>query len=226
VRHGAIAANPVRDVARIPRKAKAPRALTDEEQRLLRKPLREDTVAVALDLPDLVDFMLGTGVRIGEACAVRYGAVDADTGLLQVTATVVRVRWRGLVIQESPKTDAGRRTIALPPFAIDMVNARRARLLYADDLDVVFRSPTGLLRDPNNTSGDLRAALDRARFDWVTSHVFRKTVATRLDEAGLSARQIADHLGHQRPSITQDVYMGRRGVTSAAAHVLDLDPSS
>jgi integrase len=31
--------------------------------------------------------------------------------------------------------------------------------------------------------------LNRAGFDWVTSHVFRKTVATRLDEAGLSARQ-------------------------------------
>jgi integrase len=52
-------------------------------------------------------------------------------------------------------------------------------------------------------------ALDRAGFDWVTSHVFRKTVATRLDEAGQSARQIADHLGHNRPSLTQDVYMGR-----------------
>ncbi len=41
----------------------------------------------------------------------------------------------------------------------------------------------------------------------------RKTVAPQLDEAGLSARQIADHLGHSRPSLTQDVYLGR-GTTS------------
>ncbi|MGY1702773.1 hypothetical protein [Geodermatophilus sp. SYSU D00766] len=34
-------------------------------------------------------------------------------------------------------------------------------------------------------------------------------MATRLDDAGLSARQIADHLGHSRPSLTQDVYLGR-----------------
>lgn len=53
-------------------------------------------------------------------------------------------------------------------------------------------------------------------YGWVTSHAFRKTVATRLDEAGLSARSIADHLGHARPSMTQDVYMGR-GVASAEA---------
>jgi hypothetical protein len=42
----------------------------------------------------------------------------------------------------------------------------------------------------------------------VISHVFRKTVATRSDEAGPSARQIVDHLGHDQPSLTQDVSMG------------------
>nr|WP_246066217.1 tyrosine-type recombinase/integrase [Geodermatophilus aquaeductus] len=62
----------------------------------------------------------------------------------------------------------------------------------------------------------MRRALDRAGFAWVTSHVFRTTVATRLDEAGLSARQIADHLGHTRPSLTQDVYLGH-GVASPEA---------
>jgi integrase len=39
----------------------------------------------------------------------------------------------------------------------------------------------------------------------VTSHTFPKTVAMRLDHARLSAGQIADHLGHSRPSLTQDI---------------------
>jgi hypothetical protein len=51
------------------------------------------------------------------------------------------------------------------------------------------------------------------------SHTCRKTVATRLDEAGLSAREVADHLGHAEPSMTQDVYRGR-AVASAAAEAL------
>jgi hypothetical protein len=55
---------------------------------------------------------------------------------------------------------------------------------------------------------------DRAGFDWVSSHTLRKTVATWLDDAGLTARQIADHLGHARPSLTQDVCLGRKVVTS------------
>jgi integrase len=55
----------------------------------------------------------------------------------------------------------------------------------------------------------------------VTSHVFRKTAATVLDEAKLTARMIADQLGHARPSMTQDVYMGRATVSRATADVLE-----
>ncbi|WP_369252606.1 tyrosine-type recombinase/integrase [Geodermatophilus amargosae] len=97
---------------------------------------------------------------------------------------------------------------ALPSNPVRDTPGRRTRRTAA--------GPRALLRDPFDTSSDLRHALDRADFDWVTSHVFRKMVATRLDEAGLSARQIADHLGHTRPSLTQDVYLGR-GVASPEA---------
>lgn len=81
-------------------------------------------------------------------------------------------------------------------------------------------SPTGRLLDLHNTNSDLRRGLDRARFDGVTSHGCRKTVATQLDEAGLSARQIADHLGRIRPSRTQDVHMGRGPASLEAAPAL------
>ena len=48
-----------------------------------------------------------------------------------------------------------------------------------------------------------------------------KTVATRLDEAGLTPRQVADQLGHANPSMTLDVYFGRQVVSAEAALVLD-----
>ena len=212
VRHGLLPTNPVREAAirRGPRTSHRPRALTVEETRQLRDRLAADPGAVRRDLPDLVDFMLGTGVRIGEACAIGPSAVDLETATLTVDATVIRIRGLGLVIQDFPKSTAGRRTLALPPAVVDLLRRRGIDHPSADaNVSVVFPSPQGRLRDPSNTSGDLRAALDRAGFPWVTSHVFRKTVATRLDDAGLSARQIADHLGHSRPSLTQDVYLGR-----------------
>ena len=64
--------------------------------------------------------------------------------------------------------------------------------------------------------------LDRSDVDRVTSHSFRKATATLLDRAGLSARVIADQLGHARPSMTQDVDMSRKAVDSRAVGALEM----
>jgi integrase len=110
--------------------------------------------------------------------------------------------------------------IAVPPNVVSIISRRMRTTKLRTDI-AIFPSPSGHLRDSSNTAADLRRALDDADFGWVSSHTFRKTVATRLDDAGLSARQIADHLGHAQPSMTQDVYMGRRVANSDAARVLD-----
>jgi integrase len=55
----------------------------------------------------------------------------------------------------------------------------------------------------------------------VSSHSFRKTVATLIDDSGLSARIGADQLGHAWSSMTQDVYMSRDQVHTDAAEILD-----
>ena len=41
-----------------------------------------------------------------------------------------------------------------------------------------------------------------------------------MDQAGLTARQIADQLSHSKVSMTQDHYLGRRGVGKEAATAL------
>jgi integrase len=222
VRHGLLTTNPVRDAParRTARTSRGPRALTVEETHLLQARLAADPAAARQDLPDLVAFLLGTGLRIGEACALRPSAVDLAAATLTVTGTVIRQPGQGLLIQDVPKTTAGRRTITLPPRTVELLRHRLTALTTTGDDPVIFPSPQGRLRDPSNTSGDLRTALDRAGFPWATSHTFRKTVATRLDEAGLSARQIADHLGHSRPSLTQDVYLGRGTASPRTAAVI------
>jgi integrase len=85
----------------------------------------------------------------------------------------------------------------------------------------VFPALLGSWRDPSNTQADLRDAFVAAGFDWVTSHVFRKTVATPMDHAGLSSRAAADQLGHANTSMTTDVYFGRKVAATGAAAVLE-----
>jgi integrase len=102
---------------------------------------------------------------------------------------------------------------------VAMLIRRRQETL--NPLGPVFPDRFGGLRDPHNTLGDLRRALDMAGYRWVTSHVFRKTVATVLDDAGLSARHIADQLSHARPSMTQDNYLARRAINPEAVAAIE-----
>jgi len=222
--YDALDANPVRDSMTIPQRRKeAPRALTPDETTELVDKLRSDEDAVnRYDLADLVEFMLGTGARIGEVCAARDEVLDLDSRAWEINATIVRVKGHGLVVQPRPKTAAGWRVLALPQHAVDIIQRREGELRLAAE-GIVFGSPNSRsLRDPSNTAGDLREVLDRLGYEWVTSHVFRKTVATRLEEAGYTPRQVADHLGHANPSMTLDVYFGRSVALADAAAVLNL----
>jgi integrase len=62
---------------------------------------------------------------------------------------------------------------------------------------------------------------EKLRVPEVTTHSFRKTVATLIDDEGLSARIGADHLGHSKVSMTQDRYMTRGRVHTQVADLLD-----
>jgi integrase len=79
----------------------------------------------------------------------------------------------------------------------------------------------GTLRDPDNFNKQRRAVRDELGAPDVTSHSFRKTVATLIDDEGLSARIGADHPGHAQVSMTQDRYMSRGRVHSQVADLLD-----
>ncbi|TQS40046.1 site-specific integrase [Cryptosporangium phraense] len=161
--------------------------------------------------------MLAIGVRIGEALAVLWSEVDLNAGTVEITSMIIRVKEVGL-LRKDTKSSAGQRTLRLPSWAVAMLErssggyVRMDRPVFPDSLDG--------FRDPSNTQRALREARGSDGFAWVTSHVLRKTAATILDEAGLSAREVADQLGHARPSMTQDVYMVCTAVTPRAARAL------
>jgi integrase len=224
-RHDALERNPVRALGPVSATTKkAPRAMTVPELRQLRAALTYDEQAVARDLPDLVSFMMAAGLRIGETTGLAWDAVDLELGTVDVRTAAIRVKGQGLVIKTT-KTDAGTRTLVLPQWCVTMLRRRACTLASSDDGTMarpVFPAPFGGWRDPSNTQADLRDAFTNAGFDWVTSHVFRKTVATVMDQAGLSSRAAADQLGHANISMTSDVYFGRKVLVTGAAAVLEI----
>ncbi|MFS0131793.1 tyrosine-type recombinase/integrase [Corynebacterium striatum] len=105
---------------------------------------------------------------------------------------------------------SGYRVLALNQQVMDML-VRRSQMNWPDNSQgLVFPNSLGHIWQRGYATKELRRVLDPAGLSWVTFHTFRKTVATRLDEAGLTAREIADQLGHEQPSMTTDVYMGAK----------------
>lgn len=227
-KHDAIAHNPVRSAGPINVRTTKPkgtrdteRAFTPEEQAAALSYAASDPTAHRRDLPDLLAFLAGAGARIGEACAVRWSSLDLAEGTAKLGPVVVRETGKGLRVQQEGKSVTSTRTIRLPADLVARLLARKVEAV-PNEWDVVFTSPRGHLRDPSNTCNDVSELLTAAGYEWATAHTFRHTVATVLDLAGLSAREIANHLGHKRASMTQDVYMSRHTVSDRAAELLSV----
>jgi Phage integrase family len=141
------------------------------------------TPAIRRDLPDLVAFMLATGARLGEACALRWSDVDFDRQLVSITGTVVRLPGKGLIIS-STKTTTSNRVLRLPGWIAELLHARRdnAAKDLRPDVTPVFPAPLGGLRDRSNTGrGRSRAGSGWCRW---TSWSCRRTTATSSSGCG------------------------------------------
>lgn len=211
-RSEAVRANPVRELERMSSSGnRAAIAVPLDELPALLDAVRADEGLRALDMVDVIVFCAGTGVRIGEACALRWDDVNLDTGV---------------VLIRKSKTDAGVRRLSLSAAVVAMLVERRVKGGPNDD-GVVFPTPLGRTRDPRAAARDWASA--RARLglnDRYTFHAFRKTMATLLDQAGLTARDIAEYLGHVNPALTQTVYMSKTVGGTRAAEAIDAALSS
>ena len=83
--YDALQRNPVRDASPVSSKPKKkPRSLsTMAEVRQLRAMVTYDNKAIARDLPDFIDMMLATSLRVGEAAAIRWSSIDLHAGTVQ-----------------------------------------------------------------------------------------------------------------------------------------------
>ena len=193
----------------------------DEQLRGLLPGLRASDYCREHDLADPFTILIATGLRRGELLALRWSDYDEAAGTLTVSGKVVRVTGKGLLRDDDTKSAAGRRTVALPKFAIEALAARRRLPYLGEHPTIMFPSTAGTWRDPNNFGRDWRRVREQLGLPEVTTHSFRKSVATLIDDRGLSARIGADQLGHARPSMTQDVYMARGKVHTQVADALD-----
>jgi integrase len=154
----------------------------------------------------LVLDMAFAGLRIGEVAGLRRKCVDATKGRLHVVETAVEVR--GHVYFGPPKTDAGVRTVTLPPTIAAELRAHLDRFTAGGDDALVFAGPDGgVLRPAGWRRRFWKPALEAAGLPTsLRPHDLRHTAVSLWIEAGVNIREITRRAGHQSVAFTLQRY--------------------
>jgi integrase len=156
---------------------------------------------------------LGTGMRRGELCALRWQDVDLAGATLAVKQSLEQTRSSGLRFKE-PKTKRGLRTITLAPSVVTCLQEHRiAQLelrlklgLGKPDDALVFATFDGKTRYPDALTHAFAEAMTRIGLPHVGLHTLRHTHASMLIKAGEDILTISRRLGHSSAAITLGVY--------------------
>lgn len=172
----------------------------------------EDYAERAWRMQALVVFIIvmACGLRRGEVLGLKWRNVhlaDPDGASLRVVETVVRGH------EDTPKSEAGERTIALGCRAADELVEHRARSRFQGDDERTFCHPeTGGVLDHKRYAKTLRLALKRAEVERPMRpfHDGRHTSITNSAKAGFSQAALMARAGHSDFATTQ-IYIDLSG---------------
>jgi integrase len=225
--NGLIAANPASRVKR-PKADhhEAVSLLPGEVTRLLAS-------AATLRYGVVLRFILGTGLRRGEALAVRWSDIDLGRGEIKIRGSLVRGDGQLSVV--ATKTVRSRRVISLSPATADLLRAQRA--VQARERLVVGtsgRSPISYSRRSSvnrwihaTCFGPYDLRRGKADLPAIGVHTLRHTYATTALLNGVPVHVVGRNLGHSSIVITVDTYghltdEAARAAAIAVSDALDL----
>lgn len=163
-------------------------------------------VEAMVDYKDLVQLLAYSGLRIGEAAALRAQDIDLAKKRVLVQRAVSDVR--GQLVWDTPKGNESR-TVAIPGFVAADLNER------IDDTEhdgLLFTAPGGgPLRHPNFRQRFFNRAVAACieadpTFPRVTPHDLRHTAASLAVSAGANVKALQRMLGHKDAAMTLNVY--------------------
>lgn len=188
----------------VKRSKKDMRVLSKKEQQQLECVLMQDT--------DLTKFMvllcLYTGIRIGEACALRWEHLQLDSGILKVRETMQRIQApqniaaKTRVIITEPKSACSKRDIPLPKFLIQY-----AAQFQTERKAFVLTGETDQFIEPRTLQNRFRNYVKASGIEHANYHALRHTFATRCVELGFEIKSLSEILGHSNVNITLNKYV-------------------
>ncbi len=167
------------------------------------------------ELNALWHLMAFTGVRRGEALALKWGDVDLSSARMQVTKATDASKSR---VVKDTKTKKSRRNLKLNNLTVAVLKEYRAdramlglHLVSADSW--VFGGINGQLRVPNDITARWTRVMEKAvahfgsdKLPRVTLKGLRHTHATTLLGMNVNAKVVQERLGHSAYHVTMDIY--------------------
>ncbi len=191
--------------------------LTRDEQKALLELLPNTTNGRA------IRFILGTGLRVGELCALRWSDINSDYFTVSQTASIYHDDEAGKTVIDfnAPKTKAGKRSIPLLPSMKTLLSEQRhsqlKRRLKAGSAwtgcrtdqndNYVFASMVGTALDRDNKGRFLHTYLKKVGLSSRGIHTLRHTFATNWVQSGGDIRSLSEILGHTNVAFTMQTYV-------------------
>ena len=155
-----------------------------------------------------------TGLRRGEALALKWKEIDLDNKTITVNHTAVILD--GKQVLQSPKTKASKRIIQIDDNTIKILKSWRlqqkkdflkAGKVYLHDENFVFTNHAQEWTRLKTINNALKYFYNHhPELKEITVHGFRHTHASLLFEAGVEAKAISDRLGHTNIQTTLNLY--------------------
>lgn len=160
----------------------------------------------------LFRLLVNTGLRRGEALALRWSDVDLTNRTVRVRGTLARED--GELVVTDAKTAKSKRSLFLTDESVGVLQCLRDRQRVERETagsmwvesGFVFTTELGGPCDPRNALRAFRSAADRAGVTGAGLHTLRHSAASVLLSNGVPLKVVSDILGHSSTAITGDVY--------------------
>lgn len=166
----------------------------------------------------LLHLLLVTGGRRGEVLGLTWENVDFTFSRIYIMQCVYYEADTGIYI-DKPKTESSVRWIRLPEQTVQLLreykekyyeplraacgeNWQNTGFLFVRDSG----EAAGAVMHPDSVTGYCDRFSEKYGLKHINPHAFRHTMASLLYFAGLDSVSIAGHLGHAKPSTTQNMY--------------------
>jgi integrase len=193
VRDGRLVRNPAEGIG-LPRETpKDRRYLTHQQVHVLARAAGDHGLVIV--------FLAYTGLRFGEAAALRVSRLDLLRRQIEVAESVTAVN--GVLVWGTPKGHS-RRWVGIPGFVAD---ALAQHVDGKSPGDLVFATDAGAVLRASNFRRDVwDPAIEAAGLDGVVPHGLRHTAASLAIAAGADVKVVQQMLGHKSATMTLDLY--------------------